>query len=122
MVTGGVGAVPSAGAVRRAVGGGCTWRRTGGLGGGLDFLGCAEGTSAQARAVFELPGDLRGRIRAHYDMALTTCCERNAAVGASLFLAATAQPTTGLTNRRSEHSGSLRLQGASVGFPSFLST
>ena len=41
-----------------------------GLGGGLDFLICADWTPDQAMAVVELLDDLRERIWAHYDLAL----------------------------------------------------
>jgi hypothetical protein len=41
-----------------------------GLGGGLDFLICADWTPDQALAVIELLDDLRDRIWAHYELAL----------------------------------------------------
>ena len=41
-----------------------------GLGGGLDFLICADWTPDQALAVVELLDDLRDRIWAHYELAL----------------------------------------------------
>lgn len=41
-----------------------------GLGGGLDFLICADWTPEQALAVVELLEDLRDRIWAHYELAL----------------------------------------------------
>ena len=41
-----------------------------GLGGGLDFLICADWTPDQALAVVELLEDLRDRIWAHYEWAL----------------------------------------------------
>ena len=41
-----------------------------GLGGGLDFLICADWTPDQALAVVELLEDLRDRIWAHYELAL----------------------------------------------------
>ena len=45
----------------------------------------------------------------------STYCERNAAAPANLSLPTTAQPTTGVTNHRSERRRPVKLQGATIG-------